>query len=466
MQHRAIEVATRLTTALTWTVGLSPAFFAVVVWDRTRTPQGTALDWGAKTVQATPTGWGLAAGEVYAVGTIALLVSVLVFSLVDDRPSPKRGASALAATGIGLYVGPVLSGLFGAHGGAGDWRLWLAPLIVAALYVAPPVPMIELLQRMRAILRVYIWGSLCSLVLAPEWATATSSIVNFRLPGVGSSRLLGVTNHPILLGVLAAVALMLELVRVDRRRLWPLHSGAAAVVLLLAQSRTAWMAALVALPLLYRRDSRHRVHPLLVRGLAFGIAACAVPFVPGLMDQIQRTTSDSEVTSLHGRTEVWGMAMSAFRSDPLWGYGPTLFTDRQSPVRGLYDHAHSQLYQTLGTSGLIGAVGLVAFATVLLVTAARTARVTAGLSWSLVAVTLTTSLTEAPLRGLGFSPYLVLVAVVVTILLAADRTPEAASETALSQGPGSFEYGRSSRSAANILEAAGSATATRSGSGG
>jgi O-antigen ligase len=151
--------------------------------------------------------------------------------------------------------------------------------------------------------------------------------------------------------------------------------------------------------------------------------------VPGLLNRLGRLLSDDEVTSLHGRTEVWSIAMNAFRSNPLWGYGPTLFTDPAAPAHGLYDHAHSQLHQSLGTAGLVGAVGLLVFVIALLVTAVRTARATAGLSISLVAITLTTCVAEAPLRGLGFSPYLVLVLVDVGILLVYVRSLE---ETAVS----------------------------------
>ncbi|WBO64902.1 O-antigen ligase family protein [Streptomyces camelliae] len=461
-------MAARLATAALWVIGLSPAFFATVVWDRASSPPGGAVDWGATTAEVTPTDWRLHAGELYALATITLLVAVLVFSLAAPPPAARHRGVSLVVAVIAMYCGPVLSGLFGAHGGAGDWRLWLAPLAVAALYAAPPVELGELLPRLRAVLRVYTWGSLGALVIMPDWALSTSYIVNLRLPVMGSSRLLGLTNHPILLGVLAAATLVVELAPLHRRRLWLLHSAAAAVVLLLAQSRTAWMATLVALLFLYRRGVARRMHPLLVRGLALAFVACSLPLVLALTGQIGRLASDGELTSVHGRTEVWEMAMLAFHSDPLWGYGPTLFSDRFSPVRGLYEHAHSQLYQTLGTSGLIGMLGLLAFAAVLLLAASRTARVSAGLSPSLVAITTVTCLTEAPLRGVGFSPYLVLVVLDITILLAAVRGSGAEPEpepAGLYTLPHPAPHARYPCGVRKRLEAVGSAAATHTGSG-
>jgi O-antigen ligase len=146
---------------------------------------------------------------------------------------------------------------------------------------------------------------------------------------------------------------------------------------------------------------------------------------------------------------VWNLAMGAFHADPLFGYGPTLFTDPSSPVHGAYAHAHSQIYQALSTAGLVGLVGLVLFVAALLITAARTGAVTAGLSWALVAITLVTCLDEAPLRSLEFSPFLLLVVVDLGVLLAADREVAAVGGSVAQLPVAAVGYGRSARSAAN-----------------
>ncbi|WP_037607217.1 O-antigen ligase family protein [Streptacidiphilus rugosus] len=425
MRDRPTVAAERLTSAALWALGLGPAFFAVVVWDRSEAVSGNDPIAGLVPAEAPPAPWRVGVGEAYQVATAALLIGVLVAYLARPRGRGRPAGAALVASGLAMYAGPMVSALLGGHGGAGDWRLYLAPLMIGALYAAPDIPPAELLWRLRVMVRVYTWGSLAALVVAPDWALASSQIVNFRLPGLGISRLVGLTNHPILLGVLAAAALAVELAPLHRGRLWPLHSCAAAAVLVLAQSRTAWMAAALAIPLLYRRGGRDRFPPLLARGLVLGILVGAGVLVPSLLRRFGQIMSDPEITSLHGRTEVWAMAMTAFRSDILLGYGPTLFTDASSPVHGLYAHAHSQLHQTLATSGLVGLVGLVLFVLFLVVTAARTARASAGLSWALLVVTLVTCMTEAPLRGVEFTPYLLLVLVDVAFLLTMTRSVEA-----------------------------------------
>ncbi|MFG2824434.1 O-antigen ligase family protein [Kitasatospora sp. NPDC048365] len=465
MRRRPGTAAIRLSTAALWAVGLGPAFFVVVVSDRRPSAPGPLPGWDYPPVEPPAAPWRVEAGQLYLLLTAALLSGVLISRWAGPRRTPDAVGAGLAATGLAMYAGPVLSALFGGHGGADDWRLYLAPLVVAALYAAPAVRPSRMLWRLRAVVRVYTWGSLAALAVAPGWALTSSVIVNFRLPGLGYSRLAGLTDHPILLGTVAAAALVVEAAPLHRSRLWLLHSGAALATLLLAQSRTAWLAAPLALLLLYRRDVPRRLHPLLGRGLIIGTAGCAALLVPALLGGLERVVSDREVTSLHGRTEVWALAMGVFRSHVLLGYGPTLFTDHSSPVRGMYAHAHGQLHQTLATSGLVGALGLVVFVVALVLVAARTARASAGLSWALLVLTLATCVTEAPLRGLEFSPFLLLVLLNVTVLLTMSSSRQPRPAAAVAQAfPGPAGDARSSRSAVNSSEAAGWARTSRSGS--
>lgn len=443
-------MADRAATAAMWAIGLSPAVFSVFVSHRVQDTEGVPVDLESATPQPTLVPWRVDAVLVYAAVTIGLLVATLVLGTAVAVRVRRRGAGGpLFAAAAGVYLGPLVSAVAGGHGGVSSVWLWLGPLCVAALYAAPDISFESLLRRLRVILRVYTWGSLCSLVIAPSWALTPNDIVNFRLPLVGSARLVGLTDHPVPLGVTAAVVLALELAPLYRSRLWALHAGVAVAVLLMAQARTGWMAAIVGLPLLYRRSPARRVHPLLTRGLLVGIAACAAALVPTWATRFGKVLSDPEIDSLHGRTTVWNLAMGAFHADPLFGYGPTLFTDPSSPVHGAYAHAHSQIYQALSTAGLVGLVGLVLFVAALLITAARTGAVTAGLSWALVAITLVTCLDEAPLRSLEFSPFLLLVVVDLGVLLAADREVAAVGGSVAQLPVAAVGYGRSARSAAN-----------------
>lgn len=419
IQRRSAEL--RLHTAAVWTLGLSPAFFAVAVWERV--PPEAATAWGETRTQPELAPDRMYAAVACAALAMGLLAALAAVSLTRGVRGREPGDVLLGAALV-MLAGPPLAGLLGDHGGFGDWRLWLPVLLVVALRVAPSVPQAELLPRLRRLLRCYTWGSLAALLVAPGWATIAHDTQFLRLDWLlASGRLAGLTNHPILLGMLAAAALVLELAPVLRRPGWAWHAAAAGAVLILAQSRTAWAMALVALPLLYRRErSGPRVHPLLKRLLMLGGAGSLALLVsPGLVTWLSALVNSQEISSVHGRTLPWQVAWTAFDSSMLFGYGPSLFLDPASPNRGAYDHAHNQLLQTLGTSGLVGAAGLAVFLIALVAVAWRGARTTGGLTLALTALVLVACLTDGALRGSGFSPQFVSMLVLLAVLHSAVR---------------------------------------------
>ncbi|WP_406475375.1 O-antigen ligase family protein [Streptomyces sp. NBC_01615] len=409
--------SSRIHAILFWLTGLSPVFFAAVVWNRSQWLSGP-FTWGQSRTRVVAHSWRFDAGLFY--GGMVLLVALAVVVAAMASSSGSRPGRGLISAFLIMYAGPVISAAFGGHDGLFDWQLWLAPLLLVACYLAPPIGLEQMTRLVRPLLRFYMWGSLAALAVVPEWAIAPSFINTFSLewltPG---GRLAGLTNHPISLGVLAAVALVVECVPLHRGRGWQLHCAVAAFVLLLSQTRTAWLAAAAALPFLYRRDSSRLIQPMVGRALAFGIVVCVAAVMPAVPRQLSAIGDSAEVTSLHGRTLPWEMALDAFRSNVLLGYGPTLFTDVSSPVHGAFDHAHDQLFQTLATAGLLGAAGLLVLAGTLTVVAVRTARASAGLSVALTVLTVVICVPEAPLRGEGFTAYLLLTVVLFTVLRSA-----------------------------------------------
>ncbi|CAM5615842.1 hypothetical protein GCM10010329_18850 [Streptomyces spiroverticillatus] len=418
----AATVAAQLRTACLWVVLLSPAFFATVVWGRAIVAANDVLGaaYGTPRAEVALAPWRMQAAVGWAGLSFALFTATLVIALVAPRPARRRPGSAVLAGALLMYAGPVLAGVWAGHGGAGDWRLWLAPLLLTAFQLAPRPRLETLVRTLRAGLRVFTYGSLLVLVVAPNWAVLASPVVNFGLDLVmPGGRLAGLSNHPAALGTLSVLALLLEVQGIARTRLWLVHSAAAGLTLLFAQSRTAWLAALVSLLFVYRREDAlraGRVHPAVKRLVAAGLAGSAALFSPAVVDGFHQVTSSDEVATLHGRELPWRLALEAFHENIWFGYGPGLFSDRSSPVGGAFDHAHNQVLHTLGTAGIAGAAGLLVFLLVVLWTAARTAAVTHGLSWALTATTLVLCVPEAPLRGNGFTPYLVLTLTLFTVL--------------------------------------------------
>ncbi|MFJ2739471.1 O-antigen ligase family protein [Streptomyces sp. NPDC087440] len=412
---RATVLAGQLAALLFVAIALSPAFFAVVVWDRSGDGTLPATAWGQARAEMSTALWRLHAGQLYGSAVVLLASAVVLVALTGNRG--RRGDTPLIAAFLALYAAPVVSGVLGEHGGADNWRLWLPPLVLLAFYLAPSTGLTVLLGRARLVLRCYTWGSLAALLAVPDWAITASRNANFSLeeftPG---GRLSGLATHPVMLGVMVAMALVLECVPLVRTRWWALHGTVAAVTLLLAQSRTAWIMTLVGLLFLYRREVAHRVHPVFVRLMAAGTAACGLLLVPGVPEQLVRLSQDQEMTTLHGRNLTWQAVFEAFHTNVWLGYGPALFDDPLSPVHLAYDHAHNQLLHTLGIAGLLGAVVLAVLLAVVVVTAVRVAPAGAGLSLCLAGLLLVACVPDVPLRGAGFSPYLLLNVLVFTVL--------------------------------------------------
>lgn len=361
--------------------------------------------------------------------SLAALLAAVVLALVIARwahdwrgvrcPRPSSGVLAAAC---GLYAAPLVSALLTGHGGFGDWWLWLPMVLLALLRYAPSYGLDGLLPRMRRILRIYTWGSLLSLVLIREQVTEANGNGLFNMGWLDGERLGGVAGHPILLGMLAGVALVVEVTPIARARPWPLHAAAAVLVLGLSQSRTGWVAALLGLLLLYRPG---RPPTLLSRGLTCGLLAVLgtglLLLTPGATASVTSALFSDEVATLHGRTVPWETGLRAFRANPLTGWGPRFYHDVGSPAGGAFSHGHSQVIHTLATAGLLGAAALVCFVAVLLRAASRARRASCGLAPALAVMTLVFCVTEVPLRSDGLSPNVLLAFVLITVVTVARR---------------------------------------------
>lgn len=422
---------------LLWLVGLGPAVAALLA--SRKVAQSTIL-----TDDRTYSGWRLLAVQT-------LTVALLGFSLIAIHQAlrhrfPERTGRALAFSAAALLTGPIVSAAIGGHGG--PWpRLLATPLVFIAFYLSPRVPMEGLITDIRRIMRIYMWGSLLSLLVAPDWAqysplesVADGNGIRDYL-GLGAGRLLGLTGHPNIMGAIAVASLALEIAPIARRRWWLLHASAAAGVMLLTESRTAWCCA-IALVLIRPNPFRAGVRPGVLYAFG-GVVVCAVALLlPGVQQMLADDLSRPEISSLNGRTRAWGYALAEFWKNPLFGYGPTIFSPDyrkeviHDPSMTWVGQAHNQVMQTMGAYGLFGLAGLATFFVVILAVGAGMARRSAGLLLVLPIMIVIRSLTESPLEvSGGATGSLTLVAFTWLLLLSA--LDERSAEQALaSRGTG------------------------------
>lgn len=348
-----------LTRALLWLVGVGPVVVQLL------SPRSALVHFDLNQ-EAVTGGLGLAASRAL----FALTASMSLAILATQRRSLRRDDQPGLAL-IGFYAASVVSAVLAGHGGLGR-NLLIAPLVVAAFTLGARQSPRNLLTQCRWILRVYTYGSLVALVVAPTWATyriAFNQGAGFNSREYfGIGQLTGLTSSPNILGPIAVTALLCELVRVERRRWWPLHAVIAAVVLLLSESRISWLAALIAVPvLLFSQKAASRIKlSWAIGGVSAVIASIGIAsLVSPIREAFLRLVAHSNLGSGDGRTAIFREAYRAFRTNEIIGYGPSVFDLNYRRTlggnSGWIGQAHNQFFQSLAECGLVGFAALLLF---------------------------------------------------------------------------------------------------------
>jgi O-antigen ligase len=230
------------------------------------------------------------------------------------------------------------------------------------------------------------------------------------IPGV-DFRLFGLTPHANTLGPVALIGLMLELHSPSATRAMRLaHLLAAASVFVLAQSKTAWVAALlivvfVALPVGFmpHRDPTKRLGHfarvvftvLACIGLLIGVSVSMAAF-----DVFGFVEKNVQIHTLTGRSEIWNITLQAWQENPMFGYGRQVWGAQRMLEFRLFHvgQAHNQVVQTLGEAGLMGLFLLLIYLLTLAHASIRQFASSRGITLGLLIVILSRCVTEAPLR--------------------------------------------------------------------
>jgi O-antigen ligase len=389
-------------------------------------------------------GWRLTVAQSLTATLVALSIITILTSWRKGFLSRNHGV--LLVGGFLFFAGPIISAALDAF--SSSWQeLLTAPLVLAAFCLGQPLPIKRTISDVRRIARIYVWGSLLSIIVAPDWAfeqlTSAADLAIYRdYLGLGVGRLIGFTTHPNLLGPVAAISLALEVHPLFRLRGWVFHALAAGAALLLTQSRTAWFC-LIALLYFQRVHSRER-HG--IPKFALFMSCVSLLAAALLMDKTQMLLADAmsggEIGTLNGRTMAWNYAMAELRQNPLTGYGPTLFSIEyrmevmRDPSLFWVGQAHNQALQTLGAYGIIGFIGLISLLSVMLVHSKRLSRETGGLLLALQVMILIRCLTESPMERLGsLSCNLMLLALNWALLLSAQEHRPPGDKASLPSAP-------------------------------
>jgi O-antigen ligase len=374
------------------------------------------------------------------------LVSLLVLAVAAERvashvmarkhlPSPL-----LALVFVAFWLATVaLPAVFGSHPLFAHEYLYTLAIGFAAV-VAGPQDFDKVIVASRNALLAFLLGGVLLIPVNPAMVL-DMSYTQGLVPGL--PRLGGLAPHPVMLGMLAQIALLCLWCRPFRSG-WLTALGwlLGAAVLFLAQSKSAWitffLCAICMLAVrngarLWRRvgDPRQGALGVLVCVAVIAIVLALTGWLllgdvteqaAGFLD----TAEGAQLMTLTGRDRIWAVAIEEWRSSPVFGYGPELWDADFRASIGIPNatSGHNQFMDTLARSGSVGAAALVLYAGVLLVLSLKYARATGGFSLALFLALALRSISEVPLLLVGYDTELFthLLLIVTLASAAAART--------------------------------------------
>lgn len=441
---------TRKVQAMLWIVAIGSALTTLLV-KRTLNMDTIDQEMAGQTYSSVygSSNW---ASRIATLGLLALASAEVIRRVLEGRQrkgqrQPPDAAIFVTVAMLFFYVGTYVFQLVGSETKTFSIKLFYSPLVLLAVLLLRDVDIEVFTRHLKLALLIPIFGSLLAMVVAPDFALHRPS--PGLIPGI-DFRLFGVAPHPNALGQVGLLAIFLEYVHPYRSRWqkWFVVLGALAV-LVLAQSKTVWLAALaVGLLVVLPREIERRLkggarwH---LRGLAtvFMFIALAVAIGLGAVLWSEEIAAffdkHQDLLTATGRTSIWDITIQTWLQNPLFGYGPDLWSIPFRIRHGMLHvgQAHNQFMQTLGEAGLLGMGLLLAYLYALGAPALRYNRAARGLTLSLFILVLFRCMSEAPFRGglLNWDFLVHLALVVYTAhFLRLHRQP--ASQTALSQGAG------------------------------
>ena len=355
--------------------------------------------------QDTPKIWGSLASQVCTAFVLALAgAEILRWATGQVRMQGRVQMVWLAAMSY-FFFSIVVSGVFGTFRNPRLNDLY-GPVLITALALLAPGCDSRVWRWLRNALVLPSVGSLVAMVVFPKLALLPdyASII----PGI-SQRLYGLTDHANSLGIVAAAALIIELSPMVRARPSIIIAACHLATLILAQSKTAWIAALICILFVRWSWIKSRIfdgdgwRATIGVGIALCFLSALVVAVVGFgisFDKLTQSLSDTGIYTFTGRTEIWRVTLDEFFKSPVYGYGPSLWDMQFRIERGMLGagQAHNQFIQTLGQSGGLGAFSMLVYIGVLLYFVFKAWEASQGLAFVLLILIVVRCFSESPLR--------------------------------------------------------------------
>lgn len=306
-----------------------------------------------------------------------LLFSFICFKkglLVKKIVFPKGQALLLFAV-ILLYLGPIVSTFLG-YKRYFDENLFVhfIALMSATLTSYKDIKKEDILRPIKFVLLFYVYASLILIVVKFNWAVVTpyyESVIGIYF------RLFGVANHPNNISGIVFLYIILYFIEKSKTKMSTIHLIATLLVVILAQSKTVIIISFLILlsMIVYKMLNVKGKRKLLSISFLMFMGVAALLTISAFFNTLIKKLNieDLDFQTFTGRSEIWALTIEKWKLNKLFGYGNGLWDPvMQSEYKGMYGvswapfHSHNQFFQTLGTSGILGILGLVTFGIIIL----------------------------------------------------------------------------------------------------
>lgn len=397
-----------------------------------------------------PAGTGRWINRGFVALIVALCIGVIVGMFVNRQPFPVQGRTLFVGFLLYYVTMSLVPSVFGTQPAFLHNQIYPLLIMAAVFLSARPTP-VNFAVFAKWLFFAFILGGLLAALAKPDLVLQQN--YHGWIPGF-DSRFWGLASHANLIGPAALTLLLLEYLQPTRN--WLLRSVlilSGVLVLVLAQSKTTWMAGLLAMGFLIS----YRKIPELVEalrtggqiplstvfylgGLLFGllglVTALLVVDPDRLIGSIMASDVGSALETASGRDLIWSTALEEWKNNWFFGYGPLVWGDLYRFQHGMFTyafHAHNQFLQTVSMGGGFALMGLLVYVWLLITYSVRAASSTKGVSVAILLILLLRSLTEVPLpQHAHFSLDFLMHIVFFMILVLHDRKtghPQVAVET-------------------------------------
>jgi O-antigen ligase len=374
---------------------------------------------GALELMSGPAGGGAAKWFQRLVMLFLLAVSAERLARFAFRPRQAESPGLLMLAFALCWVGMVaLPAAFGTRPTLDHEYFYAIPIGLAALTTTDRGAQTAIRVTRNSLL-LFALASL--LVLAVKRDMVLAPYIGGLIPAF-PWRYSGLSTGPNAMGPLCVLGLLaLWSCPFEKRWLQRLAQLVLLFSLLLTQSKSSWLGGLacwISVAWVVRLDAKaqwfgdQRRRPALQTALLLMIVlVLAVFFIiaTGVIEErLERflvTRAGSDLVTLTGRNEIWVIALDTFWRNPWFGYGPAIWDPYFRYIIGVPAafHAHNQFINVLAASGLVGAIGFLAYLVALFMRLLKRLRSYRGFAVGVLALILVRCVGEVPfnLDGLG-----------------------------------------------------------------